>query len=366
VEKARKEELVRTLMGRVRLLPHINNKEDTKEDIALRNKSERQAVNAVIQGTASDLVKLAMVALDKRIAQEHQNEAPKGRVELVFEEEEEEEEAGSRKSPDSSYMSLLRKARNMREQGQKSQQKTFGAKEEHEESEERPRQDRVGHVARLVLHVHDELVYEVREDKVDWMICSLVECMERVPFEKFDAFSVDIPVHVFSGKKFGSLSPVCLDDKRENMLGPAEQCKDALDEGGGKEGPEQEEKREHRDGAAPNNEEALDPRKEEEGQEEQERVEPEHGEAPEEGAPLPDSNDDIVGVPDSMPVNMAGSLMEKESKERIQGAEFLSGDQMQVEGEMMATPEEDGTVLLEEEEEMAEAKKDAGKENMGE
>lgn len=50
---------VRTLLGGMRRLPDINSKVDS-----LRYRAERQAVSAVIQGSAADLIKLAMVRAD--------------------------------------------------------------------------------------------------------------------------------------------------------------------------------------------------------------------------------------------------------------------------------------------------------------
>jgi DNA polymerase-1 len=56
VERAREEGFVRTLLGRRRYLPDLRSR-----NRALRQASERMAVNSVIQGTAADLMKKAMV-----------------------------------------------------------------------------------------------------------------------------------------------------------------------------------------------------------------------------------------------------------------------------------------------------------------
>lgn len=64
IEKARKEGFVTTLLGRRRYIPEANNKNQ-----GLRQFAERQAVNAPIQGSASDLIKLAMVEIHKEIKQ---------------------------------------------------------------------------------------------------------------------------------------------------------------------------------------------------------------------------------------------------------------------------------------------------------
>ena len=59
---ARENGYVETLFGRRRYLPDINAKNATVRALA-----ERNAVNAPIQGTAADIIKLAMIRVDKRI-----------------------------------------------------------------------------------------------------------------------------------------------------------------------------------------------------------------------------------------------------------------------------------------------------------
>jgi DNA polymerase-1 len=56
VEQARTQGFVRTLLGRRRYLPDLSSR-----NRALRQAAERMAVNTVIQGTAADLIKKAMV-----------------------------------------------------------------------------------------------------------------------------------------------------------------------------------------------------------------------------------------------------------------------------------------------------------------
>ena len=56
VEEARQLGLVKTLYGRIRPIPDINSK-----DFNARNFAERIAVNSPIQGTAADIVKIAMI-----------------------------------------------------------------------------------------------------------------------------------------------------------------------------------------------------------------------------------------------------------------------------------------------------------------
>ncbi|MDP9360263.1 MAG: DNA polymerase I [Acidobacteriota bacterium] len=62
LEEARRSGKVTTLFGRVRYIPEIHNKSFT-----VRGNAERMATNAPIQGTAADILKLAMIALDGRL-----------------------------------------------------------------------------------------------------------------------------------------------------------------------------------------------------------------------------------------------------------------------------------------------------------
>ncbi len=65
IEKARANGYVTTLYGRRRMLPDINSR-----NAVVRGFSERNAVNAPVQGTAADVIKRAMVAIAKRFKQE--------------------------------------------------------------------------------------------------------------------------------------------------------------------------------------------------------------------------------------------------------------------------------------------------------
>ena len=61
---ARETGYVETLFGRRRYLPDINSKNGTVRALA-----ERTAVNAPIQGTSADIIKLAMINVDKKLAE---------------------------------------------------------------------------------------------------------------------------------------------------------------------------------------------------------------------------------------------------------------------------------------------------------
>jgi DNA polymerase-1 len=63
VSRARKEGEVRTLFGRKRALPELMSRNP-----ALRQGAERMAVNTPIQGTAADLIKIAMVRVDRALS----------------------------------------------------------------------------------------------------------------------------------------------------------------------------------------------------------------------------------------------------------------------------------------------------------
>jgi DNA polymerase I len=63
LEEARTTGKVTTLFGRVRYIPEIHNRSFT-----VRGNAERMATNAPIQGTAADILKMAMIALERNLA----------------------------------------------------------------------------------------------------------------------------------------------------------------------------------------------------------------------------------------------------------------------------------------------------------
>ncbi|HRT84428.1 MAG TPA: DNA polymerase I, partial [Bacteroidales bacterium] len=65
IEFAKKNGYVETLYGRKRFIPDINSKNPV-----VRGLAERNAVNAPIQGSAADIIKIAMIRVDKRIIME--------------------------------------------------------------------------------------------------------------------------------------------------------------------------------------------------------------------------------------------------------------------------------------------------------
>lgn len=66
LEAARENGYVETVFGRRRYIQDINSSNGTMRALA-----ERNAVNAPIQGTSADIIKLAMIAVDKRMSEAH-------------------------------------------------------------------------------------------------------------------------------------------------------------------------------------------------------------------------------------------------------------------------------------------------------
>lgn len=66
VLKARKDGFVETLLGRKRYLKDINS-----ANFVVKGHAERNAVNAPIQGTAADIIKLAMIKINEKLEQQN-------------------------------------------------------------------------------------------------------------------------------------------------------------------------------------------------------------------------------------------------------------------------------------------------------
>ena len=65
LEETRREQRVRTVFGRIRPIPDIQSRNPNQRGFA-----ERTAINTPLQGTAADLIKLAMIRIDRRLADE--------------------------------------------------------------------------------------------------------------------------------------------------------------------------------------------------------------------------------------------------------------------------------------------------------
>jgi len=87
LEEARRDQKVATLFGRIRPIPDINGK-----NVQQRGFAERTAVNTPLQGTAADLIKIAMIRIDEAIRDRNLKSRMTLQVhdELVFEVPEEE------------------------------------------------------------------------------------------------------------------------------------------------------------------------------------------------------------------------------------------------------------------------------------
>lgn len=120
IEETKLKGYVSTLWGRKRYLPELNS-----QNKILREFAERQAINMPIQGTAADLIKIAMIEIHKRL---------------------------NRKK------------------------------------------------AKMLLQVHDELVFEVKESSKDEVIELVKNCMEGI-----GEFLVPIKVDVHSGRNWGKI-----------------------------------------------------------------------------------------------------------------------------------------------------------------
>ena len=118
LDSARRKGYVSTLLGRRRYLPDI-----TSRNFTVRSNAERQAINMPIQGTAADMIKLAMIGIDAALRD------------------------SGRRSP---------------------------------------------HNSKMLLQVHDELVFEVPEGEVEQM-------KALVPEKMRNALTLNVPVEVDVG-----------------------------------------------------------------------------------------------------------------------------------------------------------------------
>jgi DNA polymerase I len=66
IAETRKTGVTKTLFGRIRQIPEINSPQPN-----MRNFAERTAMNTPMQGAAADLIKLAMIELDRRLPEEN-------------------------------------------------------------------------------------------------------------------------------------------------------------------------------------------------------------------------------------------------------------------------------------------------------
>ena len=88
--EAQNKGYVETILGRRRPIPDINN-----AVLRRRSASERMAINSVVQGSAADLIKMAMLNIHRRLKRENRPSRMLLQVhdELVFETPEEHAES---------------------------------------------------------------------------------------------------------------------------------------------------------------------------------------------------------------------------------------------------------------------------------
>ena len=66
IKKAREQGFVTTIMGRRRYLPGIHS-----QNSIIRGNAERNAINAPVQGSAADLIKIAMIRIFNKFREEN-------------------------------------------------------------------------------------------------------------------------------------------------------------------------------------------------------------------------------------------------------------------------------------------------------
>ncbi len=132
IEQTRKKSYVETLFNRRRYLPEINS-----SIIQVKKAAERMAVNTPLQGTAADMIKIAMIEVNKYLAP--QPPSPK-------------QEIGNNNLP--SYLGGAARFAARRGGGMSG--------------------------VKMLLQVHDELLFEVKNDKIEKVVKKIKEIMENV------------------------------------------------------------------------------------------------------------------------------------------------------------------------------------------
>ncbi|MDE5778110.1 MAG: DNA polymerase I, partial [Lachnospiraceae bacterium] len=66
VAEAKESGMIKTMFGRIRQIPEL-----TSSNFMQRSFGERVAMNSPIQGTAADIIKIAMIRVHKRLLKEH-------------------------------------------------------------------------------------------------------------------------------------------------------------------------------------------------------------------------------------------------------------------------------------------------------
>ena len=128
LDGARQNKYVKTIFGRRRPIWDVDSDNGIKKKAA-----ERVAINMPIQGSAAEIMRLAMIKLDKRLS-------------------------------DKKYSN-----------------------------------------SKMLLQIHDELIFEVHKDEVSKMIKIIEEEMKSVADNDFHSFSIPLTVDINSGENWGEL-----------------------------------------------------------------------------------------------------------------------------------------------------------------
>ncbi len=164
-EDARQNGFVETEFGRRRYLPNIN-----ASNYMVRGGAERAAINFPIQGLAADIMKLAMLKVDKMISQNENNEGQ-------------------------SEQSLAFRAERSVAKGQAFSERTTNDKQTIKNRTANKQTQ-----PKLELQIHDELIVEVDKDKAEDFAKKIKETMENTYKLK-----VPLTVETSIGKNWGEL-----------------------------------------------------------------------------------------------------------------------------------------------------------------
>lgn len=157
--------LIRTLAGRVRHLPDI-----VSQDSFKRSAAERQAINSIIQGSASDIIKYGMVCME-RLLQSLALPVNHPSQSLQLESLSEVMQTTLKQLTDQQRQMLAR--------------------------------------CSLVMQIHDELIFEIPDDSETsaLFIVLLREIMEKEVMRRF-RFSVPLRTNISMGGRWGDLTAV--------------------------------------------------------------------------------------------------------------------------------------------------------------
>jgi DNA polymerase theta len=166
VEGCRKNGFVVTVSNRRRYLPAINS-----TNVHARSQAERQAVNTTVQGSAADLVKIAMINIDRKLTEIYSSCR---RTHRHNNNEKDELEISRRKSTRISAQTPRRGSSAQSIQG-----------------------------AHVVLQLHDELILEVAEEDLD-----RVAAIVKKEMENAIKLSVVLPIKLKAGPSWGTMNPL--------------------------------------------------------------------------------------------------------------------------------------------------------------